>query len=665
MTRLQNYVVFTLVVLCAQARRLPPQNVTSGQAAQSPQELPSNVTSDFPPCANIQFESVVPVAYLGTTAAPMSTAVSPRLVGGGIASASAGKGPTIGFTPGGARGVDNFRRNIDEDYLPLPQDVTYEGIFNEYFFDIQGNNTCDDLFCPVFSMGVSPDPIYPESGNELYLAVGLDSGLQDFGRKKLNVVVLVDISGSMDSLFDRYYYDGLELEDSKEAWKDTKMTVANKAVIDMLKHLNEDDRLSIVTFESSANVEVDSTKVSQLYMGIVQEKVGSFAPTGGTNMEAGYRLATEQVKKCYWCIQDGMSDYENRIIMLSDAQASTRAIMPLLAYAYLTPFWYAQPNTYTQSDTLAGLVQQRAEENIFTSIIGVGLDFNSELIEILTKTRGANYYNVFSPSQFRKKMDEEFDYMVTPLVFDLKIEIVPASFNEGNGWQVIKVYGSPDVDGGLNKEGTFFEVNTLFPTPKTEEGIKGGVVLLKMFKPDANISLTVKITYKDRDTLQTFESTVDVDVLNSVPDTVFFGSTGVEKAILLARYVDLLRGWIVDQREVLEKPVYSPEQEEFFVIPNRFCGYYPKNLVLTLADGGCSVAQFVKPYSPILPFFEIIIEDNSDRWERTSLPVTVSNEQGQVFYEFLKYMNVTIISVGDESLIQEVDLLNKLIEVAV
>eukprot|EP01025_Chloroclados_australasicus_P002362 TRINITY_DN1053_c0_g2_i3.p1 TRINITY_DN1053_c0_g2~~TRINITY_DN1053_c0_g2_i3.p1 ORF type:complete len:661 (+),score=85.72 TRINITY_DN1053_c0_g2_i3:177-2159(+) len=660
MTRLQNYVVFTLVVLCAQARRLPPQNVTSGQAAQSPQELPSNVTSDFPPCANIQFESVVPVAYLGTTAAPMSTAVSPRLVGGGIASASAGKGPTIGFTPGGARGVDNFRRNIDEDYLPLPQDVTYEGIFNDYFFDTQGNNTqaCEELFCPAFSVGVSPDPIYPESGNELYLAVGLDSGLAvaDFGRKKLNVVVLVDISGSMGSPFDRYYYDGLESEDSEEAWQDDKMMVANKAVIDMLKHLNEDDRLSIVTFESSAYVEVDSTKVSQLDMASVQEKVGSFAPTGGTNMEAGYRLATEQVKKCNQCIEDGMSDYENRIIMITDAQPNTGTI---------------------SSDTLAGLVQQRAEENIFTSIIGIGLDFNSELIEILTKTRGANYYNVFSPSQFRKKMDEEFDFMVTPLVFDLQLEIDSASFNEGNGWQVIKVYGSPNVDGGLNKEGTFIEVNTLFPTPKMEEGIKGGVVLLKMFKPDADIPLSLKVSYKDRDTLQTFESRADVDVLNSVPDRVFFDSTGVEKAILLARYVDLLRGWIVDQREVLEKPeepvfypehncaVYPPEREEFFVIPDRFCGYYPKELVSTLDNGGCSVAQFVKPYSPILPFFEIIIEDNSDRWERTSLPLTVSEEQGQVFYEFKKYMNTTIVSVGDESLIQEVDLLNKLIEVAV
>jgi len=31
-------------------------------------------------------------------------------------------------------------------------------------------------------------------------------------------------------------------------------------------------------------------------------------------------------------------------------------------------------------------------------------------------------------------MDEEFDYMVTPLVFDLKLEIDPESFDNGTGW---------------------------------------------------------------------------------------------------------------------------------------------------------------------------------------------------------------------------------------
>lgn len=39
--------------------------------------------------------------------------------------------------------------------------------------------------------------------------VGLDSGIQasDFKRKKLNVVLVLDVSGSMGSPFDEYYYD--------------------------------------------------------------------------------------------------------------------------------------------------------------------------------------------------------------------------------------------------------------------------------------------------------------------------------------------------------------------------------------------------------------------------------------------------------------------------
>lgn len=39
-------------------------------------------------------------------------------------------------------------------------------------------------------------------------AVGLDSGIQasEFKRKRLNIVILLDVSGSMGSPFDTYYY---------------------------------------------------------------------------------------------------------------------------------------------------------------------------------------------------------------------------------------------------------------------------------------------------------------------------------------------------------------------------------------------------------------------------------------------------------------------------
>ena len=44
---------------------------------------------------------------------------------------------------------------------------------------------------------------------------------------------------------------------------------------------------------------------------------------------------------------------------------------------------------------------------------GVGLDFNSELAESISKVRGANYYSVHRPGEFRRRLTDEFDFAVT------------------------------------------------------------------------------------------------------------------------------------------------------------------------------------------------------------------------------------------------------------
>eukprot|EP01023_Acetabularia_acetabulum_P011516 TRINITY_DN1532_c0_g1_i1.p1 TRINITY_DN1532_c0_g1~~TRINITY_DN1532_c0_g1_i1.p1 ORF type:complete len:797 (+),score=137.84 TRINITY_DN1532_c0_g1_i1:96-2486(+) len=577
---------------------------------------------------------------------PPSMAPSmPSLASVGFASSVRGASANIGFAVGGARGVDNFRRNIEEDLLPLPYDLTYEGIFNDYFFDTTNKNpssACNQLFCPAYSAAISPDPLYPESQNDLYLAVGLDSGLaqSEFARKKLNIVVVVDISGSMSSRFDEFFYDGKQ--DQRDDWTLSKMQVAKQAVIDMLQHLEPGDQLSIITFDWNAVLELELTPVEDLNMAQLQEKIGSFKAGGSTNMEVGYKSATEQLTNCGECIEGGLEQYENRIIFITDAQPNTGDI---------------------SSSSLAGLLQQNSQKDIFTTVIGVGLDFNSELIEIMTKTKGANYYNVYSPSDFRKKMDEEFDFMVTPLVFDLKLEIDSESFNDGEGWQVIKVYGSPNIDGGLTKNGTFIEINTLFPTPRTEEGIKGGVVLLKMLKPQKNIPLKLQVSYKDRDTLTNQQSTSTVNVFdNLASDQEFFGSSGVEKAVLLSRYVDLLRGWLIEQNEAIS------DKKDDIIIPPIFCDYYPlpRKIELEKSSIGipCRVPMWIEPGSIILPVFDFIIKDNLGRWERTSSPLKVNQKQGQAFSEFLSYMNDTILNLQDENLKQEVEILKKLISIS-
>jgi len=135
----------------------------------------------------------------------------------------------IGFSAGGAKDINNFRENIKNGYLPIPTDITYEGLFYDYYFDTGQQEKCDKLFCPSYARAITQDPF--SGKEEYYLAVGLNSGIKesDFKRKKLNLVVVLDISGSMGSPFNKYYYDRFgnrhELGDFEYSNK-TKMRVA-------------------------------------------------------------------------------------------------------------------------------------------------------------------------------------------------------------------------------------------------------------------------------------------------------------------------------------------------------------------------------------------------------------------------------------------------------
>jgi Ca-activated chloride channel family protein len=42
----------------------------------------------------------------------------------------------------------------------------------------------------------------------------------------------------------------------------------------------------------------------------------------------------------------------------------------------------------------------------------VGLDFNTELVEAMSKVRGANYFSVHTPGEFRRRLTDDFDFAV-------------------------------------------------------------------------------------------------------------------------------------------------------------------------------------------------------------------------------------------------------------
>lgn len=521
------------------------------------------------------------------------------------AAAPLGVGGNLGFSVGGAKDVGNFRENIEQGYLPIPTDITYEGLFYGYFFDTGAQEVCNKLFCPSYSTAISTDPFNDEE--KYFLSVGLNSDIKesDFQRKKLNLVVVLDISGSMGSPFDEYYYDrfGNYVERSDDPFESSKskMEIANRAVVDFIGHLEDEDRFGMVLFDDGAYLAKPLAKVKNTDMEAIKKHVMEITDQGGTNMEAGMEEGTNLFGE----FKDAdPEEYENRIIFITDAM----------------------PNTGDDSEEgLVGMFKNNAENGIYTTFVGVGVDFNTELVEALTKTKGANYYSVHSEKEFKETMDEGFDYMVTPLVFDLKLEL------EADGYKIEKVYGSPEAD---EATGEIMYVNTLFPS-KTEEGqVKGGLVLLQLKKTSESGKLNLKVSYEDRNGKKDGDEK-EITFTDRQPDN--YPNTGIRKGILLARYASMMQSWAMEGHENHRRPEPRPMPCPIIYMER---GIYP-------------------PEPPFLPpcFPRPVLGE----WERQSVPLSVDENYEELFTKFAEYFKTEMAAIGDDTLKRELEILEDLI----
>jgi len=508
----------------------------------------------------------------------------------GVFSAKVGAATeSLGFSVGGAKDINNFRENIKNDYLPLESDMTYEGLFYDYYFNTTPGKECEEIFCPAYSRAISRDPFSNET--DYYLAVGLHSGLKasEFERKKLNLVIVLDISGSMSSPLSLYYYDKFFGKNLTAKNPKPKIEVAKEVLIGITRHLNDEDRLGIVLFNSKGYVAKPLRKIENTDMDAIRDHISEITAGGGTCFECGYRKATELFNN----VDVNDAEYENRIIFITDAMPNIGAL---------------------DEDRLLGLARKNAEKRIYTTFVGVGVDFNSELVEYISKTKGCNYFSIHTEEEFRERLDKYFDYVVTPLVFDLELHI------ESEGFEIEKVYGSPEAN---ESTGRIMKVSTLFPSEKKEEGVRGGIILIRLKKlGNSNDELKLVLTYSDRDGKKyEIEKTVNFPE----DEKEFYEDSGIRKAILLARYADLMKNWIAYERSKISKPTCN-----------------------------CSIIEPLEYYERgIIPPFCICLS----RWERTSDPLTVSKEYKEIISRFFDYFKNEMQQVGDESLNKELEIL--------
>eukprot|EP01083_Nonionella_stella_P086944 241717_1 len=479
----------------------------------------------------------------------------------------------IGLSSGGAKDIHHFRQCIANNKIPPIASITYNGVLSEYYFDThtraslkymndnerkEDANDASMLFYPTYCYAkvkrLNDDECKESDEFEYYMSVGLNSNIKmnEFKRKHLNLVIVLDQSGSMSAALDGNNF-GYNYDETK-----TKMHVANQAVIALLTHLYKGDRFGLITFNQSTQTIQSLDLIQNINTNELNETILNIKHGGGTNLEQGYNAAIAMYMNMEYD-----AAYENRVMFVTDAQ----------------------PNIgHTDSNTLLDLISLNAlneNKRIYSTVIGVGLDFNSRLVQQITQTRGCNYFTVNSKTEFMNTMDEEFDYMVTPLVFDVVLTLKC----EGNVCQIDKVYGSDE----MVKTGEIIRMDTLFAAKRRSEekggGVKGGIQIIKLKKrgdsEEQNMNVEIEVSYEDRngkrykneqmvalvsppqqhnyknDMIETDDN--DDDAHN------FYDNLGIRKGILLCKYVELITAWIENRSVSDNQLMINTKYKKLFI----------------------------------------------------------------------------------------------------
>jgi Ca-activated chloride channel family protein len=213
-------------------------------------------------------------------------------------------------------------------------------------------------------------------GEHVFLKVGLEGLPVPVMPKRppLNVAIVLDRSGSMNT--------------------DDKIGNARLGAIEIVERLTPDDIFSLVLYESSAWVVIPPHHVHD--KAALIETISSIRAGGRTALYSGVRLGAAQVRaNMSW-------EYTNRIILLSDGLANIGPSRP---------------------QDLARLGSLLGDEGITVTTIGVGLDYNEDLMTSLSAMSGGNAYFAAESTQLPKIFAEEIGEAMTLAARDIRIRV--------------------------------------------------------------------------------------------------------------------------------------------------------------------------------------------------------------------------------------------------
>ncbi len=326
----------------------------------------------------------------------------------GCSSAKMSGSMDYGLAPGGQQGIDNARDAVQGGEVPDPADITVEGILNDHDMPIEGD-ACEQTVCVDLAAGTGWIDAAEQSS--VLVQVGYDSNIdpETWVRPDSEFTVVIDVSGSMAE----------------------EIAPIQRALRVMADQLTGNDTLAIVVYGSDTAVLLPPVSGSQ--RGAIDDAIDSLRSAGSTNMEAGLTLAYVTAQQMQ---QMSEGNRNSRVMLFTDEQPNTGA---------------------TSIGSFRQIIEDGANEGIGLTMFGIGDGFSSGLAYSIGDLRGGNWKYLATNTEVEQVFTEGFGFLVTPVAYDLFVELQTRSPMEA-AYNVQGAGNSSDGSGAV----VSMHVSTLF-----------------------------------------------------------------------------------------------------------------------------------------------------------------------------------------------------------